>query len=244
MRKVLFLFGQLNDDDVEWMLTAGVRRPVPRGAVLVSCDPASANPLPFYTFAPVKPDGTFTIDGVSTGAVRVSALVFSASGTPDALSFQTRPASSAPVTGLELSVVRTSRVLDVILRSEVAGPLSSAETFVLAGKPPARPPKLTGDLLHHHWTAMQRFYAKRPALEELPEAIRSKVLADDLAVHMEHAPEGELLVCGVALGGDLGDPAVRRRNAEHDAERTVGCERVAADATYVIVSVPPQRRFD
>jgi len=35
MRKVLFLFGQLNDDDVEWMLTAGLRRPVPRGAVLI-----------------------------------------------------------------------------------------------------------------------------------------------------------------------------------------------------------------
>ena len=31
MRKVLFLFGQLNDDDVEWMLSAGRKRPVPRG---------------------------------------------------------------------------------------------------------------------------------------------------------------------------------------------------------------------
>lgn len=214
------------------------------GAVLVSCDPASANPLPFYTFAPVKPDGTFVIDGVSTGAVRVSALVFSASGMPDAISFQTQPASSAPVTGLELSVVRTTRVLDVILRSQVAAPLSGAEIFVLAGKPPARPPKLTGDLTHHRWTAMQRFYAKRPAVDELPEAVRSKVRADDLAVHLEHAPEGELTVCGIALGGDLGDPAVRRRNAEHEAERTVACERIAADATHVIVSVPPQRRFD
>jgi CRP/FNR family cyclic AMP-dependent transcriptional regulator len=35
MRKVLFLFGQLNDDDVEWMLTAGARRLVPAGEVLI-----------------------------------------------------------------------------------------------------------------------------------------------------------------------------------------------------------------
>jgi CRP-like cAMP-binding protein len=35
MRKVLFLFGQLNDDDVEWMLTAGARRFVPAGGVLI-----------------------------------------------------------------------------------------------------------------------------------------------------------------------------------------------------------------
>jgi CRP/FNR family transcriptional regulator, cyclic AMP receptor protein len=35
MRKVLFLFGQLNDNDVEWMLTAGARRFVPAGATLI-----------------------------------------------------------------------------------------------------------------------------------------------------------------------------------------------------------------
>ena len=35
MRKVLFLFGQLNDDDVEWMLSTGVRRFVPSGVNLI-----------------------------------------------------------------------------------------------------------------------------------------------------------------------------------------------------------------
>jgi CRP-like cAMP-binding protein len=35
MRKVLFLFGQLNDDDVEWMLKVGAKRFVPAGAVLI-----------------------------------------------------------------------------------------------------------------------------------------------------------------------------------------------------------------
>jgi CRP-like cAMP-binding protein len=35
MRKVLFLFGQLNDDDVEWMIVHGHKREVPRGGVLI-----------------------------------------------------------------------------------------------------------------------------------------------------------------------------------------------------------------
>lgn len=35
MRKVLFLFGQLNDDDVEWMLAAGARRFIPAGGTLI-----------------------------------------------------------------------------------------------------------------------------------------------------------------------------------------------------------------
>src|SRR5262245_53625054 len=35
MRKVLFLFGQLNDDDVEWMLAAGAKRFVPAGITLI-----------------------------------------------------------------------------------------------------------------------------------------------------------------------------------------------------------------
>jgi CRP/FNR family cyclic AMP-dependent transcriptional regulator len=35
MRKVLFLFGQLNDADVEWMLTAGTRRFLPESGILI-----------------------------------------------------------------------------------------------------------------------------------------------------------------------------------------------------------------
>jgi CRP-like cAMP-binding protein len=35
MRKVLFLFGQLNDDDVEWMLRAGKKQVVAGGGVLI-----------------------------------------------------------------------------------------------------------------------------------------------------------------------------------------------------------------
>jgi CRP/FNR family cyclic AMP-dependent transcriptional regulator len=35
MRKVLFLFGQLNDDDVEWMLKAGRKRTLHEGEVLI-----------------------------------------------------------------------------------------------------------------------------------------------------------------------------------------------------------------
>ncbi len=35
MRKVLFLFGQLSDEDVEWMLDHGHRRAVPAGGVLI-----------------------------------------------------------------------------------------------------------------------------------------------------------------------------------------------------------------
>jgi len=35
MRKVLFLFGQLNDDDVEWMLGAGARRIVSAGEIII-----------------------------------------------------------------------------------------------------------------------------------------------------------------------------------------------------------------
>ncbi len=35
MRKVLFLFGQLNDDDVEWMLRTGQKRFIPAGGILI-----------------------------------------------------------------------------------------------------------------------------------------------------------------------------------------------------------------
>lgn len=36
MRKVLFILGQLNDSDVEWLSNAGTRRTVPAGEVLIN----------------------------------------------------------------------------------------------------------------------------------------------------------------------------------------------------------------
>lgn len=41
MRKVLFLFGQLNDEDIEWMLTAGTKRFLREGSVLIEQGVAS-----------------------------------------------------------------------------------------------------------------------------------------------------------------------------------------------------------
>lgn len=38
MQKVLFILGQLNDDDVEWLIEQGVRRKVPQGAQLIVQD--------------------------------------------------------------------------------------------------------------------------------------------------------------------------------------------------------------
>lgn len=35
MRKVLYILGQLSDEDIEWMLTAGARDRVPAGATLI-----------------------------------------------------------------------------------------------------------------------------------------------------------------------------------------------------------------
>ena len=41
MRKVLFLFGQLNDEDIEWMLATGTKRFVREGSVLIEQGVAS-----------------------------------------------------------------------------------------------------------------------------------------------------------------------------------------------------------
>ena len=35
MRKVLFIFGELSDNDVDWMMAAGKREQIPPGAVLI-----------------------------------------------------------------------------------------------------------------------------------------------------------------------------------------------------------------
>jgi len=213
---------------------------LPPGRVFVLCQGVDAK-IP--TIATVNSDGSFVLDGASVGAIRVGTMLLGANG-PQDISFHDRPASLAPATGLELTVRQSTRVLDVIVHSAVAAALPSAEVVLMTGKPPPRAIKTVGELRKHHWTGSQRYFAKHVAADELSEAVRGRLRADDLAVHIEHAPAGELTVCAIAGGGDLADPAVRRRLEDHDAERTLACERIGPDAGHAVVEAPPQRRFD
>ena len=67
MRKVLFLFGQVNDQDIEWLVDVGETRSVPAGEVLIH------EGQPFDAIFIVL-DGTFSVEVAALGNKEINRL--------------------------------------------------------------------------------------------------------------------------------------------------------------------------
>jgi len=107
MRKVLYILGLMTDQDVEWMATAGKRRRVPAGAVLIHQNRPCA-----YLY--IILDGTIgvSIDGLGEVAQSGCGAIFGE------MSFVDHRLPSATVTALEDSVVLELPVSAVQARLE------------------------------------------------------------------------------------------------------------------------------
>ncbi len=92
MRKILFLFGSLNDHDVEWMASAGEVRGVPAGKVLVA---AGEETDALYIIL----DGTFVVSVHGRAAEREIARLHSGEVIGEISFVDSRP-PSATVTAL------------------------------------------------------------------------------------------------------------------------------------------------
>ena len=67
MRKVLFLFGQLNDQDIEWLVGVGEKRSIPAGDVLIR------EGQPFDAIFIVL-DGTLAVEAAALGGKEINRL--------------------------------------------------------------------------------------------------------------------------------------------------------------------------
>src|SRR5262249_52760626 len=150
------------------------------------------------------------IAGISVDAVRIGVEVFGRNDMTGDIEFQTYPASPRPIAGLQLTATLSNRVLDVIVRSTVAMPIDGAQVILLSGLGRTRIKseslKIVGDLAQFRGAGVQTHFAKPIVGENVPKAASDKIRTGDLVAHVEHARPGELLVCALALSGDLVDP--------------------------------------
>ena len=210
--------------------------------VEVTCEPVGGTSGNYHLSAPLAADGTFTLDGVSAGAVQIGLSI--GGGSDDiarVAAYTPRPASRAPITDLRLTVPSSTRSIDVIVRSQVATPVDGAQVILFAGRH-----KLTNveQIIRIQGHGVQVAFAKPVVGENVPAPVLGKVRPGDLVAHVEHAFPGELTVCAVAFAGDFFDPVALKRLQAHIAELAAHCEPLAPDGTLVVVSVPPQQRFD
>ena len=214
---------------------------VPHTHVQVYCSALGDRTGAFQLIAPVAADGSFAIKGAPTDAIRIGVAVRSTGWLSERVEYVTRPVSPASIRDLHLAVTTSNRVVDVVVRSAVSAPLDGAQVVVLSGK---QQPRNVGDLMRFAATGEQTYYARPVVGENAPPATLGTIRTGDLVAHIEHATPGALTVCAIGMGSDMLDLAARQRMFAHLAQLTLRCEQVAADASIVVVPVPPQARFD
>ena len=189
--------------------------------------------------APVRTDGTFTIDRAPTSQLHLGAAV--SDMIRQTVEYQVVPPSTAATTGLVLTLLKPGRSLDVIARSSVSVPLDNVQVLLFPGKVAA---KTITELFDHAFAGIQFEFGQRVLGENASKAAMSKLRAGDLIAHFAAVRAGELTACAVALPGDLADRQTGNWIRNHRNELALNCATIAPTDEAIVVDTPPQKRFD
>jgi hypothetical protein len=191
------------------------------------------------TLAPVTADGSFSISGLTRGAVFLTVVIHGRDTLGERGDYRRLPASPASVTDVALAIRPARRALDIVVRSSVAAAIGRASAWVLPGHWEV---KNIGDLLRSPAFGQAEIHPQQVG-DGVPPALAGKVRRDDLLQHVEHVPDGELTVCACSFPADL-DAAAERRMMAHLSDLVVRCQHTGPGDQLVVLTVPPQQRFE
>lgn len=201
--------------------------------------PSERDASPMYQMlAPIAPDGSFTIDRVPIGRLRIGAAHGAGTG---AQSLAMQEIAVGPKGRSDLVVHRASdRKLRVVVRSSVNVPLAGAQVFVVAGSVAIRSVKEMEGLLRSPGMAIE--FARQVIGEPPPDV--GALVPGDLVATFKSAPTGVATACAVGLTGDLTDPSFRDKLQKHIEELEVRCAPLGPDTKATTIEVPPMKRFE
>jgi hypothetical protein len=194
--------------------------------------------MPRYSIhAPVAADGSFAVDRVPRGELRVFAAV---DGLADKLvGGITVITRGAPVRGIALSLARSSRIVHVLVRNTVNTRLANAEVVVLSGHVPS-----TNALeMNRRFRGGSIRLARQLEGEHAPKAIVAAAKPGDLFATRTEVPDGSASACAMGLP-DFADDVVERKLYAHLDRLQVICVPIPSDGDLVTIEVPPFPRIE
>ena len=190
----------------------------------------------YQMIAPIRADGTFTLEGVPIGKLRLGA--FSHGGfAGQSIAMQDVTVGAAGATNIEVKP-RETRKLRVVVRSAAQAPLTGARVFVAAGTVSIKTGTEMERVLQAPGVAVEQ---ARALTGETPPELALK--AGDLVATFASAPTGAATACALGFTGELTEEFFQK--LDHHLDKVeVRCTPVAPDAKAVTVEVPPMKRFD
>ena len=192
----------------------------------------------YELIAPVKPDGSFVVDGVLRGRAHVFAGLRRIA--TRAFNSITIDVTQPVVRGVQLSVATTRRVVHVVVRNTVGMPVANAQVFALAGQHPSMTAREMVGIMSNANIAL----ARQIEGEHAPPAVVGVARAGDMFATMTEVPEGVASACAVGLPPDLSDSDLDAKVKRNLDKIEVRCTPIPAGATVVVVEVPPWPRLD
>ncbi|MGE5182193.1 MAG: hypothetical protein ACM31C_09025, partial [Acidobacteriota bacterium] len=192
----------------------------------------------YAAIAPVQADGTFVLDGVLRGNLIVHAIARrlrteKATGTPVKV-------DRAVVTGVQLSVSRSTRVVHVIVRSTVGIPLNRAAVIMIPGVVPSQSAAALNKVVQE----FQQMAAMPIEREHAPKEVLERAKPGDVYVTAPEVPEGTASACAIALPPDINDPEIAKKFQANLDKIEVRCVALGPHDAAVVIEVPPVPRLD
>jgi hypothetical protein len=207
----------------------------PRMAVVIAQADTTTN---YAVMAPIAADGTFELRGVPRGRGQIGTLVWHGIAR-STKSLQPIVVDEPTLEGIALTV-EPARDVEVIVRSTSAGPLDGA--LVVSARGHVAPRTLVharGLLASAH--ARPVGPRPRPWPRSTADAAHPARPGDVVAT-LAAVPRIATTVCARAFAGDLADVSHVARLMQHAQE--LRCRPLAADASQIILEVPPMQRLE
>ena len=188
--------------------------------------------------APIRADGTFTLDGVPRTKVSIDVA-------------QTQTYDMGPrakqltvdkkeMSGISLRV--SNRMLYIVGRSADINPPTGALFWVFGKFEP--PPHLTMHTLRQKPLRNGIFGRSLTDLARVPKSIAASVHVDDTYVAVPDRPDGALVVCGLGISTQqMASAKSEKEFAQALADLDLACVHVAADQDLATVPLPPLRKL-
>jgi predicted Ser/Thr protein kinase len=186
--------------------------------------------------APVRTDGTFSIDGALRGKMSIAAREYNIDSGDAPLHLDV----TGDLHDLKLTA-QVARPLYLIARNAGMTPPDAVVIFIFAGALPAAHPTL--DSLHKGTRPITQVEAHVSRRASVPAIAREKMQGDDFFTKIPMRPNGKLFACAIGVTREMFVVLKTPESiAKAFAGAELGCVDVPEGEDVVIVEVPPLRK--